>query len=69
MTDGLADVWKTDSRPGLESLLATLESLEGESAEIRFSSGVYDFTRVPLESSTMHAAIGLHGMKNLTLRG
>ena len=48
ITGGQADVWRTDSRPGLEALLASLTSLEVESAEIRFGSGVYDFSRVPV---------------------
>jgi hypothetical protein len=33
-----ADVWKTDSRRGLELLLASLSSQDVESAEIRFAS-------------------------------
>jgi hypothetical protein len=65
---GQADMWRTDSRLGFESLLATLPSLEVESAEIRFGSGVYDFTRVP-HPSQLQAAVGLGGLKNLTLRG
>ncbi|MEV7098137.1 hypothetical protein AB0M80_35385 [Amycolatopsis sp. NPDC051045] len=68
VVDGLADVWRTDSRIGFEALLAGLGGLEGESAEIRFSPGVYDFTRVPI-SSRMQGAISLSGLKNLTLRG
>jgi hypothetical protein len=68
VTGGQADVWRTDSRPGLEALLASLTSLEVESAEIRFGSGVYDFTRVPV-GNPMQAAIALRGRKNLTLRG
>jgi hypothetical protein len=35
-----ADVWKTDSRPGLELLLEALPSLHVESAEIVFGPGV-----------------------------
>ncbi|MET0522697.1 MAG: right-handed parallel beta-helix repeat-containing protein [Jiangellaceae bacterium] len=65
---GQADVWRTDSRPGIEALLASLSSLEVEAAEIRFGSGVYDFTRVPV-GSALNAAIALSGRKNLTLRG
>jgi hypothetical protein len=65
----LADVWKTDSRPGLELLLAALESLQIESAEIRFGSGVYDFTRIPDITHPMNAAIGLQDLRNLMLRG
>lgn len=66
---GLADVWKTDSRPGLELLIAALESLEVEASEIRFSPGVYDFTRIPSLNHPMNAAIGLQNLKNLTIRG
>ena len=68
VTGGKADVWRTDSRPGLEALLASLTSLEVESAEIRFGSGVYDFTRVPV-GDPMEAAIALRGRSNLTLQG
>ncbi len=64
-----ADVWKTDSRPGLEMLLASLDGLEVESAEIRFGPGVYDFMRIPDVTNPMNAAIGLQGLKNLTIRG
>nr|MDQ3765638.1 hypothetical protein [Actinomycetota bacterium] len=65
----LADVWKTDSRPGLELLLANLDSQNIESAEICFGPGVYDFTRIPTASGTQPAAIGLRGLRNLTFRG
>ena len=64
-----ADVWRTDSRPGLELLLGALTSLEVASAEVRFGAGVYDFTRIPDLADPMNAAIGLRGMRNLTLRG
>jgi hypothetical protein len=64
-----ADVWKTDSRPGLEKLLASLATQDSESAEIRFGAGVYDFTRVPFTPGGPNAAITLHGRRNLTLRG
>jgi hypothetical protein len=67
--DGQADVWLTDSRPGLELLLASLESLEVEAAEIVFGPGVYDFTRIPNLANPMNAAIGLLGKQNITLRG
>jgi hypothetical protein len=67
--EGTADVWKTDSRPALELLLAALESLHSEAAEIQFSPGVYDFTRIPNIAHPMAAAIGLQGLKNLTIRG
>ena len=65
----LADVWQTDSRPGLELLLAALDSLHSASAEIKFGPGVYDFTRIPDLNHPMNAAIGLQGLKNLTIRG
>jgi hypothetical protein len=64
-----ADVWKTDSRPGLELLLEALPSLHVESAEIVFGPGVYDFTRVPNLPGSVNAAIGLRDVSNLTLRG
>jgi hypothetical protein len=44
---GQADVWKTDSRPGLERLVASLVQRDVEAAEIRFGPGVYDFRRRP----------------------
>jgi Right handed beta helix region len=59
-----ADVWKTDSRPGLEKLLASLPNQDVESAEICFGPGVYDFT-----VGTQRAAIGLRNLRNLTFRG
>ncbi|PWU08495.1 MAG: hypothetical protein C5B51_07760, partial [Terriglobia bacterium] len=65
---GLADVWQTDSRPGLESLLASLDQRDVEAVEIVFNSGVYDFTRGPVPSPSS-GAIGLVGLRNLTLRG
>ena|GEM_PF-1819918 len=66
---GLADVWKTDSRLGLEQLLASLGNLEVESAEIWFDPGVYDFTRISDGNHPMNAAIGLQDLRNLTIRG
>jgi hypothetical protein len=60
-----ADVWKTDSLPGLEKLLASLASQDVESAEICFGPGVYDFT----VGEQKRAAIGLRNLRNLTLRG
>jgi Right handed beta helix region len=60
-----ADVWKTDSLPGLERLLASLASQDVESAEICFGPGVYDFT----VGEQKRAAIGLRNLRNLTLRG
>lgn len=65
----LADAWKTDSRPGLELLLASLDSQNIESAEIHFGPGVYDFTRTPVAAGARQAAIGLRGLRNLTFRG
>ncbi len=65
----LADVWKTDSRPGLELLLASLGNQNIESAEIHFGPGVYDFTRTPVAAGARQAAIGLRGLRNLTFRG
>ena len=67
--EGLADVWKADSREALEKLLAGLDDLDVESAEIQFGPGVYDFTRIPNVAHPMAAAIGLQGLKNLTIRG
>ena len=64
-----ADIWLTDSRPGLQLLLANLGGQHLESADIRFGPGVYDFTRIPTGPGTMPAAIGLRGLRNLTLRG
>ena len=70
VSDVAADVWRTDSRPGLTQLLGALPSLDTESAEIRFGPGVYDFTRIPPElNDPMAAAIGLRGLQNLTIRG
>ena len=69
VVEGLADVWKTDSRLGLEMLLASFDTLDVESADIRFGPGVYDFTRIPDVTGPMFAAIGLQRMKNLTIRG
>jgi hypothetical protein len=69
VTEGLADVWKTDSRPGFQSLLSALGSLEVESAEIVFDPGVYDFSRVPAGTPNIAAAIALVGLRNVTLRG
>jgi hypothetical protein len=68
VTGGLADVWKTDSRPAFEQLRAALDSSDVEGAEIQFGPGVYDFTAGPPQSG-ITAAIALHALKNLTLRG
>jgi hypothetical protein len=67
--EGQTDIWKTDSRPGFELLLASLESQEIESAEIQFGPGVYDFTRIPNLNAPTSAAVGLFRKKNLTIRG
>jgi Right handed beta helix region/Protein of unknown function (DUF1565) len=69
VANGPADVWKTDSRPGFESALAALANREVEAAEIVFDAGVYDFTRVPAGTPKITAAVGLLGLRNVTLRG
>ena len=69
VAEGPADVWRTDSRPGFESLISALNSLEVESADIVFDSGVYDFTRIPTVNPKIAAAVGLFGLRNVTLRG
>lgn len=65
LKEGLADVWQTDSRPGWEQLLASLESQDVKSAEICFGPGVYDLKRSP----QVNALIELQGLRNLTIRG
>jgi hypothetical protein len=67
VTGGTADIWKTDSRPAFEQLLASLDSLDVEGAEIQFGPGVYDFSRSPQSGAA--AAIALRGLRNLTIRG
>lgn len=67
VTGGTADIWKTDSRPALEQLLASLDNLDVEGAEIQFGPGVYDFSRSPQSGAA--AAIALRGLRNLTVRG
>jgi hypothetical protein len=69
VSDGPSDVWKTDSRPGFQQLLAALGSLEVQSADIRFGPGVYDFTRTPNAANTLPAALGLNGLRNVRLAG
>jgi hypothetical protein len=69
VSSGPADVWRTDSRPGFQQLLAALGSLEVQSADIRFGPGVYDFTRIPHAPGTLPAALGLNGLTNLRLWG
>ncbi len=67
--DGIpADVWRTDSRPGLERLLAAIRSFEVEATAIRFGPGIYDFTREPLGGPTQ-AAIPLAGLRDVTIAG
>ena len=69
VSDGPADVWLTDSRPGFEQLLAALSHLDVENADIYFSAGVYDFTWVPAAAGSLQAAIKLDGLRNAILRG
>lgn len=66
--DAQADVWRTDSRPGLELILAGRETRDVQPLEIRFGAGVYDFSRRPV-GNVMKAAIALGGCRNITLRG
>jgi hypothetical protein len=68
-SDGPADVWRTDSRPGFEQLLEALSHLDVENADICFSAGVYDFTWVPAAAGSFPAALKLYGLDNVTLRG
>jgi hypothetical protein len=66
----VADVWRTDSRPGLELLLAAIRGHpQIEAADIRFGPGVYDFTRPPPGEGAVPAAIALRGLTDVTLRG
>lgn len=67
VSGGTADIWMTDSRPAFEQLLASLDGLDVEGAEIRFGPGVYDFSRSPQAGAA--AAIALRGLRNLTIRG
>ncbi len=67
--EGQADVWREDSRPNFDLLLASLESLEVESAEICFGPGVYDFKRGSSPAGPTNAVIGLFNKRNITLRG
>ena len=64
-----ADVWKTDSRPMFELLLAALRASRWSPPRSCFGPGVYDFSRIPGQHRPDGAAIGLQGLKNLTLRG
>ena len=66
--EGLADVWKVDSRPGFEELLTVLNNSDVENAEIEFGPGVYDFTAGSSHQG-VEAGIALIGLKNLTVRG
>jgi hypothetical protein len=67
VTGGTTDIWKTDSRPVFEQLLASLDSLDVQGAEIQFGPGVYDFSRSPQSGAA--AGIALRGLRNLTIRG
>lgn len=67
VTGGTADIWKTDSRPAFEQLIASLDGLDVEGAEIQFGPGVYDFSRSPQGGAA--AAIALRGLRNVTIRG
>jgi hypothetical protein len=69
VTEGQADVWKTDSRTGLELLLSAINSLPEGETEIQFAPGVYDFRRSGDATSPINGVIGLRGMRDLTIRG
>jgi hypothetical protein len=69
VADGAVDVWRTDSRPGFEQLLAALAGLEVDSAEIRLGAGVYDFTRAPKVPNLLSAALRLDGLDKVTISG
>jgi hypothetical protein len=69
VSDGPADAWRTDSRPGFEQLLEALSHLDVENADICFSAGVYDFTWVPAAAGSAQAALKLDGLRNAILRG
>lgn len=68
VTEGLADVWKTDSRPAFEELLAVLNNSDVDKAEIEFGPGIYDFTAGSSHQG-VEAGIALLGLRNLTFRG
>jgi Right handed beta helix region len=66
VTDGPADVWKTDSGPGVRDLLDAVRASGAEFAEIIFGPGLYDLTR---SEAGLPAAVGLERFANLTIRG
>ena len=47
VTDSQADVWRTDSRPAFEQLLASIVTLDVAGVEIEFGPGVYDLRARP----------------------
>jgi hypothetical protein len=73
VTDVPADVWlvapadEADARVSFEKLLAHLAVANVESAEIRFASGVYDFT--PATGAGARGGISIRGLADLTLVG
>jgi hypothetical protein len=68
--EGQADIWsKNDSRPCLEKLFDHLIEQNIKAAVIQFDAGIYDFTRMPDDSSPLNAAIGLFEKSNLTFKG
>jgi hypothetical protein len=69
VTGGTADIWKpdADSFDAFKQLLASLDGLDTEGAEIRFGPGVYDFSR-PLQPGIV-AAITLRSLRNVAIRG
>jgi hypothetical protein len=69
VSDGPADVWDTDSRPGFEQLLEALSHLDVGNPDICFSAGVYDFTWDPGAAGSLPAALKLDGLDNAILRG
>lgn len=66
VTDGPADVWKTDSGPGVRRLLDAVRASGAEFAEIIFGPGLYDLTR---SETGLPAAVGLERLANVTVRG
>jgi hypothetical protein len=66
---GTADVWRADSTPGFQNLIAVLDTVEVEQAEICFSPGVYDFSRIPTAPGSLPAAISIKDRSDITLRG
>jgi hypothetical protein len=64
---GPADVWRTDSGPGFQLLLASLDQLDVAAVEIVFDSGVYDFSRIP--GGGTQGGVELNAVRDVTLRG